>query len=782
LASGSAGSIYVDLLLRDTSFEQGLRKAGNSTNRFFGGIASQSSKAGAAIQAVINPVTNLSSAISTLGVNIGAALSIQQIIQYSDAWKQLQGRFSIVETDMLGVSQAQEELFGVAQRNRAPLAEVINFYQRLNQFVPESVRQQYDLLGVTESVTAALAITGENSLSAQAALVQFSQAIGTNFEASGQELRSIQEQAPRLAQALTNALGDGTKSLQKLKEEGILTRDSVLRALSGTGKEGRRLAEELSKIPLTVAQSFTQLDNAFLKFIGQSELISAGTSSLAATINLLAQNLDTVANGVVTVALAYTATYIPALISLSAAHIAAARNILAFNVLLGQLAFGSNAAAGAMLVLRGALLTVGAAFAFAVPAAAVLTLYEIVDGNDSLIESEKRLKEVVLETGKQLDANFRIHGKLTTEARAQVNERIEAYKKEVLALEAILKAQLDNKSNLELMARGVADFTGETILEGIFGREYRSLDEVVQKQKNYNDTIRELNSLLNQDRTPGKILPPEESEKARKQREKEIREAARELERYAKELQDLYDSNERFITGLSQEQFAYNQQVAEFERLWREGMISYQEYVNAVDFYNQEIKEKTEKSFIDMEAISKRAAENMQDAFADFLFDPFKDGLDGMLLSFVDTMRKMLAQQVAASVFGSILGSAGFSSFMKGGFNNAGQAGLPWQGFGSVNPQGGLYTGNFGGFFADGGFLQPGQWGIAGENGAEMIYGGRTGATVIPNGGKGGNTYYLDARGADDAAVARIEASLIALAGPGVIEKRVMNAQKRGAL
>jgi len=48
--------------------------------------------------------------------------------------------------------------------------------------------------------------------------------------------------------------------------------------------------------------------------------------------------------------------------------------------------------------------------------------------------------------------------------------------------------------------------------------------------------------------------------------------------------------------------------------------------------------------------------------------------------------------------------------------------------------------------------------------------------------GSGGNVYNIDARGADQGAVARLERSLVALAGPGVIERRVSNAQTRGAL
>lgn len=42
----------------------------------------------------------------------------------------------------------------------------------------------------------------------------------------------------------------------------------------------------------------------------------------------------------------------------------------------------------------------------------------------------------------------------------------------------------------------------------------------------------------------------------------------------------------------------------------------------------------------------------------------------------------------------------------------------------------------FSGFFAEGGFVPPGRWGIAGERGPEPVFGGRTGASVQPAGGQ----------------------------------------------
>ena len=76
-----------------------------------------------------------------------------------------------------------------------------------------------------------------------------------------------------------------------------------------------------------------------------------------------------------------------------------------------------------------------------------------------------------------------------------------------------------------------------------------------------------------------------------------------------------------------------------------------------------------------MSVFADQAARNMQSTFADFLFDPFEDGLGGMLKSFGETMRRMAAQMVASQVFqaigGSLAGSsspalAGLGSFFTG--------------------------------------------------------------------------------------------------------------------
>jgi tape measure domain-containing protein len=47
---------------------------------------------------------------------------------------------------------------------------------------------------------------------------------------------------------------------------------------------------------------------------------------------------------------------------------------------------------------------------------------------------------------------------------------------------------------------------------------------------------------------------------------------------------------------------------------------------------------------------AEQAARNIQDSFANFLFNPFQNGLKGMLLGFVDTIRRIIAEALSADI------------------------------------------------------------------------------------------------------------------------------------
>lgn len=128
---------------------------------------------------------------------------------------------------------------------------------------------------------------------------------------------------------------------------------------------------------------------------------------------------------------------------------------------------------------------------------------------------------------------------------------------------------------------------------------------------------------------------------------------------------------------------------------------------------------------------SKEAARSTFNAFSDFFFDPFENGLRGLASGLLGAFRRVLADRAAQQVMDV------FTSFGSGG-SREGTGGFIGSMLGSL----------FGGYKAEGGPLEPGKWHIAGEHGPEPVWGGGPGAFAAGY-GRGGDVnivYKIDAR------------------------------------
>lgn len=132
--------------------------------------------------------------------------------------------------------------------------------------------------------------------------------------------------------------------------------------------------------------------------------------------------------------------------------------------------------------------------------------------------------------------------------------------------------------------------------------------------------------------------------------------------------------------------------------------------------------------FDELGPYADQAARNMQDAFANFLFDPFHDGVKGMLRDFADVLRRMAAEVAAAQIFGSkASGGLGLGGLITGAIGAL-------FGGGGKTPSGGGIS-NFSGPRALGGPVDMGRSYLVGERGPELFTPGRSGM-ITPNAGE----------------------------------------------
>lgn len=199
------------------------------------------------------------------------------------------------------------------------------------------------------------------------------------------------------------------------------------------------------------------------------------------------------------------------------------------------------------------------------------------------------------------------------------------------------------------------------------------------------------------------------------------------LDDHAKQLiateERLRGEGERLTESLRTPNEVWAAQVALIDRLYNGGYVDAETRTRALSRANEDLYKALDanegqavETFSKMSAFAEEAARNMQDAFADFLFDPFQDGLDGMLKSFLQTLQRMAANAAASRIF-EMIGSAASSSD-----------------YGWVQAIGGAIAGAR----ADGGPVAGGSAYLVGERGPELFIPSSSGM-IAPNESLGGN-------------------------------------------
>jgi lambda family phage tail tape measure protein len=201
-----------------------------------------------------------------------------------------------------------------------------------------------------------------------------------------------------------------------------------------------------------------------------------------------------------------------------------------------------------------------------------------------------------------------------------------------------------------------------------------------------------------------------------------------------------------------------NIEFARLQELLDRGVISWETYSRAIFKVSESLEDSTKK-LDEMDSFAKTAAKNIQNSFADFLFNPFENGLKGMAQSFGQMIQKMIADAVAADLARRLFG--GLSDSGKTGGSGLLGGALDWLG-------GMLFPSANGNVFASGGisdysgsvvnrptlFPFASGIGLMGEAGAEAILPlkrGRDGKLGVASGG-GGHTInvYVNGTNAPD--------------------------------
>lgn len=282
-------TLTVDLLLKSGSFERDSGKAARVVKRDMETIQasmSDASRRGAdEVSAGFRRV-----AFEAVGMT-SALAAVKAVIGKADEWTNLNNRLRLVTKDQAAFVAAQQDVVQIAKATRQPLGATAELYQRIAMNQDALGLSGAGLARVVETIRKTMVISGSSAAAAEGALIQLGQAFASGA-LRGEELNSVLEGAPALAQEIAKGLNVPMGKLRELGQAGKLSADQVINALQ---RQASAVDDAFGKMDATVGQSLTLLNTNLSEMIGRADDATGASQALAAGIGLLGSNLQTVA-------------------------------------------------------------------------------------------------------------------------------------------------------------------------------------------------------------------------------------------------------------------------------------------------------------------------------------------------------------------------------------------------------------------------------------------------------------------------------------------------------
>lgn len=214
----------------------------------------------------------------------------KEVVRLADAWQSLENRLRLVTDSNKELEQAVDDVFKIAQGTSQEIDTIAQVYQRFAQNADTLGLSLLDVAEVTDVVAKAVAVSGASAASAEAALVQFGQALASGV-LRGEELNSVMEQTPALAQAIAHGMGIAVGDLRTVAADGKITAEVLIEALK---KAGDSVETQFNTRVKTAAQAWVEMQNSITRFVGQLSSGTAMTSQLADAISSISAAIDNV--------------------------------------------------------------------------------------------------------------------------------------------------------------------------------------------------------------------------------------------------------------------------------------------------------------------------------------------------------------------------------------------------------------------------------------------------------------------------------------------------------
>ncbi|WP_426758240.1 tape measure protein [Enterobacter cloacae complex sp. 413K2] len=317
----SAGTIVYEVDMDTAGILQGRRDIDAALNGLNGSMGrleaglNRTERSLSSIEGTMSSLTGVAKALI-------AALSVQQVGAYAQAWQDLSNKLANAVRDSVPpfetLADVTERVFDISQKTRSGLDATATLYARLERSTRSYGVTVEDITRLTTIINQGFVVSGATAEEASNAIIQLAQGLASGA-LRGDEFNSVNEQGNRLMIALADSMNVSIGALRNMAAEGKLTTEVIV---NGLLSQGDKIGQEFAKTTATISQSLEIANNNITKFFGENATVKAGVKIFSDSVISLSENLEALSTTLTIVAGIMGARYVGALTMATSAKIA----------------------------------------------------------------------------------------------------------------------------------------------------------------------------------------------------------------------------------------------------------------------------------------------------------------------------------------------------------------------------------------------------------------------------------------------------------------------------
>lgn len=257
-------AVIEDTLRLNDAYSRVLRDYINNLTRAGSAARSSSDSNRLYGDSAANAARQTSGLVSELRGLAGAYLGIQGVralTGLSDSMTSITARLDMMNDGLQTTEELNRMIYESAQRSRGSYQQTANLVAKLGTLAGDAFSSNREIIAFAEQLNKQMALSGTTTQEAQAAMLQLTQGLASGT-LRGEELNSVLEQTPMIAQSIAKYMGVNTGEMRELASEGAITAGVVKSAMFAMADE---INAEFEQMPMTWGQVWTSMQNTAIQ-------------------------------------------------------------------------------------------------------------------------------------------------------------------------------------------------------------------------------------------------------------------------------------------------------------------------------------------------------------------------------------------------------------------------------------------------------------------------------------------------------------------------------------